>query len=482
MAKSGLTFEASKGGNLAHNNREHKIDYLIDGDFFCDKTEAQALSYLAELKIEAQKNYTTRTKQKMQIDIDDPKYLWSATVNLNSEHTLQDIQNLAKEFEQKFGWQAIQIAVHRDEGKPDGTRKNLHAHIEFFMVSKAGISCFKKKDFRAKDMSELQTFVADKLKMERGEIYKETGNFKKHLKPNAFKAQEREKEALQAELQKQKELVLEKEKEQQYNFREYQAKITALKTENIDLKKELHKLNTQVNKGQADVQMLEKRLENYKTLYTSANERADRAEAKEVIVEKIVKVEDTTKIKELEKTISELRQEKISSFQNEALKALEAKKEPEPIKDTPKEPIVQKTAPRSLIQELRDRADKHYELRPEPIYYPDNLIDKSWTFKDCMHWLWAQGEAKQAREERFAREREKILEPYKTWEATNKKLEKAWQKAIADEDKKREETKQEPKAKQEQALVLTQAQIAEAEVAKFNQEHEDEDEYQGYSR
>ena len=150
-------------------------------------------------------------------------------------------------------------------------------------------------------------------------------------------------------------------------------------------------------------------------------------------------------------------------------------KEPEPIKDTPKEPIVEKTAPRSLIQELRERADKHYELRPEPIYNPDKYINKRWTFKDCMHWLWAQGEAIQAREERFAREREKILEPYKTWEATNNKLEKAWQKAIADEDKKREEPKKEPKAKQEQALVLTQTQIAEIEVQKFNQEHEDEE-------
>lgn len=482
MAKSGMTMEPTKGGNFAHNNREHKIDYLVEGDFFCDKTEQEAQKYLHSLKLEAQKNYTTRTKQKMQIDLNDPKYYWSASINLNANHTLEDVRKLAQKFEEKFGWQNIQIALHRDEGKADGTRKNLHAHIEFLMVSKEGLSVFKKKDFRAKAMSEIQTFVAQELKMERGKIYKEEGEFKKHLKPAAYREHiqtvEKEQEKV---LKKEKELCSVKEKSV-YDFRDFQQQITALSTENIDLKKELHKLNTKVNKGQADVQILEKRLENYKTLYTSANERADRAEAKEVIVEKIVKVEDTTKIKELEKTITELRQEKISSFQNEALKALEAKKAPETIKDTPKEPIVEKTAPRSLIQELRERVDKHYEQRPQPIYSPDNLIDKSWTFKDCMHWLWAQGEAKQAREVRFAKEREKILEPYKTWEATNKKLEKAWQKAIADEDKKREEPKQEPKAKQEQALVLTQTQIAEAEVAKFNQEHEDEDYYQGRSQ
>ena len=45
-----------------------------------------------------------------------------------------------------------------------------------------------------------------------------------------------------------------------YSFREYQKRITGLETENTDLKKELHRLNTQVNKGNATVQELEKKL------------------------------------------------------------------------------------------------------------------------------------------------------------------------------------------------------------------------------
>lgn len=465
MASSSVHFKKATSHSSAHNTRADIPKYLLPEEHRLKNEYWQNEKSARQIFDDELINTTRKGGPKPKFENSH----WEAVLNLNAGHSLADVQKVAKLIEKKFNITCTSIAVHRDEGhiKEGQPIYNYHAHLEF-VTYQNGQQNWRREHVK-NGLSELQTIVANELKMTRGRDKRESGT--ERLEHREFKAVAKEKERL----------VLEKEKEQQYNFREYQAKITALETENIDLKKELHKLNTQVNKGQADVQILEKRLENYKTLYTSANERADRAEAKEVIVEKIVKVEDTTKIKELEKTISELRQEKISSFQNEALKALEAKKAPETIKDIPKEPIVQKTAPRSLIVELRERVDKHYEQRPQPIYSPDNLIDKSWTFKDCMHWLWAQGEAKQAREERFEKEREKILEPYKTWEATNKKLEKAWQKAIADEDKKREEPKQEPKVKQE-ALVLTQTQIAEIEVAKFNQEHEDEDYYQGRSQ
>ena len=199
MAKSGLTIEPTKGSNLAHNNREHKIDYLVEGKFWCDRTEKEAQEYLTTLRHEAVENYTKRTGQKMQIDVNDNKYLWSASVNLNQEHTIEDLKDLAKGLEEKHGWQCVQCAVHFDEGHINERgviEYNRHGHLEFFMVSKEGKTVFKKKDFRQKDMSELQTFVAERLKMERGKIYHETGEYKQHLKPQAFKATKRELEAV----------------------------------------------------------------------------------------------------------------------------------------------------------------------------------------------------------------------------------------------------------------------------------------------
>jgi len=165
MAKSGLTIEPTKGSNLAHNNREHKIDYLVEGKFWCDRTEKEAQEYLTTLRHEAVENYTKRTGQKMQIDVNDNKYLWSASVNLNQEHTIEDLKDLAKGLEEKHGWQCVQCAVHFDEGHINERgviEYNRHGHLEFFMVSKEGKTVFKKKDFRQKDMSELQTFVAER--------------------------------------------------------------------------------------------------------------------------------------------------------------------------------------------------------------------------------------------------------------------------------------------------------------------------------
>lgn len=262
MAKSGITLELSKGGNLAHNNREHKIDYLIDGNYFCDRTSAQALEYLQVLRAEAQKNYTERTKQKMQIDINDNKFLWSAVVNLNQDHTLENVQELAKELEKKYGWQCIQVSLHHDEGYIDddnNQHKNYHAHIEFFMVSKEGKTVFKKKDFRQKQMSELQTFVAEQLKMQRGEIYHETKNFKKHLKPAAFKKKVRE---------------LEDKEVEAYNFREFQKTITALENASVEDKKELHKLNSAVKNHKAEVTELKEQIARFKDLYEAKESTA----------------------------------------------------------------------------------------------------------------------------------------------------------------------------------------------------------------
>ena len=59
---------------------------------------------------------------------------------------------------------------------------------------------------------------------------------------------------------KQYKAVAQEREDLAYSFREYQKRITALETENTDLKKDLHRLNTQVNKGNATVQELEKQL------------------------------------------------------------------------------------------------------------------------------------------------------------------------------------------------------------------------------
>jgi len=104
-----------------------------------------------------------------------------------------------------------------------------------------------------------------------------------------------------------------KNSELEYTFREMQKRITALENVEIDQKKELHKLNTQANKYSTRIEELEQivaELEARPPKVVEVEKIVEKiVEVEKVVIkevekvvplEKIVKVEDTTKIKELE--------------------------------------------------------------------------------------------------------------------------------------------------------------------------------------
>jgi hypothetical protein len=174
MGVSSIRFEpvSSLTAATAHNNREIIPDYVI-GDASkneCTGGTTEVLALYMSKSEEAHKNYFKRTGQKIQTKSE--KFVWEALLNIEEHHTLEDIMILAKEFEKKYSWQILQISLHKDEGHRSETtmekKMNFHAHILFFMLSPTGIYCFKQRDFGKKKMAEIQTFVANKLKMERG--------------------------------------------------------------------------------------------------------------------------------------------------------------------------------------------------------------------------------------------------------------------------------------------------------------------------
>ena len=178
MAKSSINLQISHKNTFEHNLRilEKELEYIFkehshENIYSCDLETAKKLveQYLAE----ATQNYYNRTKQRIQTD---PKHFqWSAVVNLNAEHTLDDLKKLTDELEKRYGWRCVQIAIHNDEGQKGENgeliRKNRHAHLEFFMLDKNGIYRFKRRDFSKKTMSEIQTLVANMLNMTRGHNY-----------------------------------------------------------------------------------------------------------------------------------------------------------------------------------------------------------------------------------------------------------------------------------------------------------------------
>jgi DNA repair exonuclease SbcCD ATPase subunit len=167
-----------------------------------------------------------------------------ASVNLDSHHTMKDMLELKKLLEDKYKYTVLHIAIHRDEGHIDkDTNKekiNYHAHV---IVHNYDFSTHRTIKRDTKVMSELQTDVADTLKMQRGEV----GSTKTRLNHRQYRrAQEIAREqtlALRAEL---KQARAEKEK-LAYDYREMQRKITALEISSEE-KKELHRENTELRK------------------------------------------------------------------------------------------------------------------------------------------------------------------------------------------------------------------------------------------
>jgi hypothetical protein len=202
--KSCISIEPAKEGCLYHITREIAPNYLIDSSSrnSYDRTVNEAEDFLFKLRSEAISNYTSRTKQKIQVS--PAKELWEAVIVLEKRHTLLDVKKVANFLEKKYGWRYILLGLHLDEGYYDeevGKKVfNYHAHIVFFMLSESGIYIFKKRDFQKKEMSIIQTEVANILQMKRGVSKRKTG--REHISAKAYRRVAKELDDLRFELKR----------------------------------------------------------------------------------------------------------------------------------------------------------------------------------------------------------------------------------------------------------------------------------------
>ncbi|WP_246023142.1 hypothetical protein, partial [Campylobacter estrildidarum] len=139
----------------------------IGGAVECNRNHREALILKNKIIKEAIENYTKRTGQKLQAK----SYEWSAVVNIKPDTSLNDLENLANHFQEKYGFQCYQIAIHRDEGhiSDDGEKIiNHHAHLEFITLDKQ-TGKNRQRELNKTKLREMQTEVAEILGMERGE-------------------------------------------------------------------------------------------------------------------------------------------------------------------------------------------------------------------------------------------------------------------------------------------------------------------------
>ena len=181
MAKASINFKAVKSNSKSHNERETKLDYNfpeLQGNNETWKVE----EIDARLK-DIQKYCKEKSGRKMQKNAEPIR---EAVVNLNSHHSMKDLQKLSEDLKREKGIECFQIHIHREEGK-SRQEINYHEHILFDWQDK---DTGKTRKLNRLDISQIQTIVANSLNMERGQLKENTN--RQRLEPIEYKRQQEE--------------------------------------------------------------------------------------------------------------------------------------------------------------------------------------------------------------------------------------------------------------------------------------------------
>lgn len=185
MAQTSIHFQGVQGGSEEHNRRLKKLDYVhhelsSQNDYWQSDTQEARLAFVTQ-------NAKAKTGRKMQAKATPIR---EAVVVISQETTMDDLKNLSKRLNDRFGIDVFQIAIHKDEGykkSKDGIKLNLHAHL---VADWTDHETGKSLKLNRQDMAEMQTICAEVLAMERGK-----SSDKKHLTAMQFKEQKAKEEA-----------------------------------------------------------------------------------------------------------------------------------------------------------------------------------------------------------------------------------------------------------------------------------------------
>ena len=190
MAQTSIHFQAVKGGSEEHNKRTKKLDYVhhelsSQNDYWQSDTQEARLAFVTQ-------NAKAKTGRKMQAKATPIR---EAVVVIEDTTTMDDLKKMAKRFNDRFGIDVFQIAIHKDEGykkSKDGIKLNLHAHL---VADWTDHESGKSLKLNRNDMAEMQTICAEVLGMERGK-----SSEKQHLSAIQYKiaAEEQRAEAIES--------------------------------------------------------------------------------------------------------------------------------------------------------------------------------------------------------------------------------------------------------------------------------------------
>ena len=254
MAKSSINIQPSSGNAIIHNERIFDVAYAIKKD---DVNEYHRFASISETRKAIYEDYKLNHGRKLNTKATPIR---EAVVNLNENHTMEDLKKLSEMLDKDYQMKVLHIAIHRDEGHIDKTGEekiNYHAHIVFSNYDfDKHITIKRDKDV----MRKLQTDVANCLGMERGE----ENSQKVRLDHRQYKRAMQEVEEKTKELQRELKEVKQENTELKYSFKEMQKTITSLENLTAEQKRELHSLNSKVKNEKAEYEELLKKLDDLK--------------------------------------------------------------------------------------------------------------------------------------------------------------------------------------------------------------------------
>ena len=340
MALSSINFQKSSGHSYKHNFRYDKPNYLLkENDWLGNDYWENGLSAKEIFENELSKAHRRGGRI--------PKFEnshWEAVLNLNKEHTLDDVKKVADYLENKLNITCATIAVHRDEGYYDKNGKacyNFHAHLTF-VTYKNNQQNWRQEKVRNK-LREIQTEVAEILKMERGIDKRESK--RQRLEHREYKQKERELKAIKQELEAKDNVI------QDLN-QVIQDKDQELEDEKLSKKR----LKEQIEaKNQQHIEQIKQ----------EAQEQENKI--KEIFYDEIDKIE--ADIKEKDKVI----QAKNQELEQEKLSKAELKKELEKLRQNSKNQGFSK----EFFQEINlEKKKLRFDNKKELEQWFQNLVEK----------------------------------------------------------------------------------------------------------
>lgn len=297
---SSANIRKAKSNSQKHNERleEKEPYYFLPNEYRqenetwnCGQSEKELYEQEIKKYNEAKTNYNGKR----------PSFensCWEMIINLNNTHDMKDCQKVADLVANKFNFHSTRIAIHRDEGrlidldnsddktntliltgkrkncyKDENSKKyyrdenltdeiknigviyNYHAHLNFLTIKDAKQN-MRRAHINRKDLSNLQTELADLLNMPRGEILKESerSSDKKHKSGREYAKEQHETQEYLLN-QKEQKAILEQERKASIGkdfskeyFRELRALADTKPKSAAELKEEISELKKRHNK------------------------------------------------------------------------------------------------------------------------------------------------------------------------------------------------------------------------------------------